>query len=259
MTFYLGTDRVTWLSTLSVPLFVSHRTLRGRKTFPRANVPWALDSGGFTEVSTYGRWMVTPEEYVMAIRRYRNEIGLLEWASPQDWMNEPAILSLTGLTIPQHQRLTVDNYLTLRHLDADLPIRPVVQGFEADDYQRCADLYEKAGIDLTAEPLVGVGSVCRRQDTAPAETIMQGLRDRGIERLHGFGVKLTGLRRYGHLLASADSMAWSYRARRASGDRRKAGEPRPPCGKESCNHCAHFALAWREQALGVFGDDRVAA
>ncbi|MGY1934348.1 deazapurine DNA modification protein DpdA family protein [Nocardia gipuzkoensis] len=33
-------------------------------------------------------------------------------------------------------------------------------------------------------------------------------------RLHGLGVETTGLSRYGALLSSADSMAWSYCARR---------------------------------------------
>jgi hypothetical protein len=33
-------------------------------------------------------------------------------------------------------------------------------------------------------------------------------------QLHGFGVKLTGLESFGDELLSADSMAWSYAARR---------------------------------------------
>jgi hypothetical protein len=33
-------------------------------------------------------------------------------------------------------------------------------------------------------------------------------------RLHGFGVKADGLAAYGPLLASADSYAWSYAARK---------------------------------------------
>jgi hypothetical protein len=36
----------------------------------------------------------------------------------------------------------------------------------------------------------------------------------GCRSLHGFGLKETGLARFSHLLASADSMAWSPDARR---------------------------------------------
>lgn len=243
MKFYLGVHRPHWLAVAEVPLFVSHRVLRSYRTLPRAIAPWALDSGGFTELSLHGAWQTTPGEYVTAVRRYADEVGMLEWAAPQDWMNEPVMLARTGLTVAEHQRRTVENLLTLRMLAPELPIVPVVQGWEPDDYLRCADLYEDAGVDLAAEPVVGVGTVCRRQDTAPAERIVARLADRGL-RLHGFGVKLAGLAAYGDRLTSADSMAWSYRARRSATD----GVP-TACGRRSCANCLHFALTWRERAV----------
>lgn len=248
--FYLGTDEPAWLGRLDVPLFVSHRRLRSRRSFPRARAPWALDSGGFTEVSTYGEWRITPREYVDAVRRYRDEIGSLEWASPQDWMCEPFITAKTGKTVAEHQRLTIENYLELKTLDAELPIVPVLQGWLPDDYLRHVDAYAAAGIDLPAEQRVGVGSVCRRQDTLTARRIFTRITARGI-RIHGFGVKLDGLRVYGDLLASADSMAWSYWARRDAVKRKAIGRPRPPCGKNTCSHCTHYALAWRRKAVSA--------
>lgn len=250
MKFWLGVHRPAWLAQAGVPLFVSHRTLRAYRTLPRAAAPWALDSGGFTELSMHGRWETTPTEYIAAVRRYRDEVGQLVWASPQDWMNEPAMLARTGLTVDEHQRRTVDNYLLLRDAALDLPFIPVLQGWERDDYLRCADLYERADVDLAALPAVGVGTVCRRQDTSAAEGIVTALAARGYA-LHGFGVKLTGLGVYGHALASADSMAWSYRARRAAGDREALGLPRPSCGKRTCANCLHFALEWRQKALSA--------
>lgn len=51
--FYLGTSEVRWLGQANVPLFISHRRLAPRKSFPRALTGWALDSGGFTELSMY--------------------------------------------------------------------------------------------------------------------------------------------------------------------------------------------------------------
>jgi hypothetical protein len=157
-------------------------------------------------------------------------------------MCEPAILAKTGLTLVEHQRRTVDNYLRLRDLAPDLPIIPVVQGWTVDDYLRIVDRYHQAGVDLTTAPLVGVGSVCRRQNTTDAGRILVALHLAGVTRLHGFGFKVTGLRRYARLLASADSMAWSYAARRST--------PLPGCtGHINCANCPRYAARWRSTVL----------
>lgn len=252
MTFYLGVHRPSWLAQAGVPLFVSHRPLSKYKKLPRAIAPWALDSGGFTELSTYGEWRTTPQQYIAAVRRYRDEIGKLDWASPQDWMNEPAMLAKTGLTIDEHQRRTVDNLLELRHLAPDLPFIPVLQGWEPDDYRHCTDLYELAGVDLASEPIIGVGTVCRRQDTASGRAVIAALAPLELN-LHGYGVKVTGLKAFGAQLASSDSMAWSYRARMVERDQRR-GSPTAPrtCVKRNCANCLHFALEWRADLLETF-------
>lgn len=239
MRFWMGTHMPSWLATVDFPLFVSHRRLAGRRSLPRAVVPWALDSGGFTELSTYGQWRTTPEAYVAAVRRYRDEIGRLEWAAPQDWMTEPWIVAKTGLTVPDHQRRTVESYLQLRELAPDLPFVPVVQGWQLDDYRRSVDMFAAAGVDLTAEPVVGLGSVCRRQGTGEIGLIVSTLAGMGL-RLHGFGVKVEGLAEYADDLASADSMSWSFRGRHV-----------PGCGpshKTEAN-CLGFARAWRHRLL----------
>lgn len=254
--FLLGTHQPGWLATAGVPLFVSDRRLRVYKRLPRAAAPWACDSGGFTELQTYGRWTVTPAEYVGRLRRYRDQIGQLLWAAPQDWMCEPIVIhggrigpitfAGTGLSVAEHQRRTVDNYVELHGLAPDLPIVPVVQGDTEDAYLRCVDLYrDRAGIDLTTTPLVGVGSVCRRQGTAEAARIMRALHSVGVRRLHGFGYKTLGLADHGHLLTSADSMAWSVEARRR-------GRPMPGCtAHRNCANCLRYALRWRGIVLAA--------
>jgi hypothetical protein len=69
---------------------------------------------------------------------------------------------------------------------------------------RCIDLYAQAGVRLADYPLVGLGSVCRRQATGEITEIVRSL---GVVlRLHGFGVKTSGLASYGRWLHSADSM-----------------------------------------------------
>lgn len=240
MRFYLGTHEVSWLARTDIPLFVSHRRLAPRRGLPRALGGWALDSGGFTELSMHGRWTTSPETYATAVRRYRDEIGRLDWAAPQDWMCEPFMLAKTGLSVAEHQARTVASVLELRALAADLPWVPVLQGWQLDDYLACIDLYADAGIDLTVEPTVGLGSVCRRQSDTEIYDICAALAHRGIA-LHGFGVKTAGLRRYGRHLRSADSMAWSYNARR---------HPALPGHRHrSCANCITWALRWRDRVL----------
>lgn len=237
MRFLLGTHMPNWLETLDVPLFVSHRRLVGRRRLPRARSGWALDSGGFSELAMFGEWRTTVPEYVEAVARYSEEIGRLEWAAPMDWMCEPFMTTKTGLSVPEHQERTVANYLELRDQG---PFVPVLQGWTIDDYEACVRLYEDAGVDLTAEAVVGVGSVCRRQNTSEGGLIMQTLYQHGI-RCHGFGFKKEGIVRYGRYLASADSMAWSYTARR--------DWPMAGCSHRNCANCSRYALRWRAELL----------
>jgi hypothetical protein len=252
--FYLGAPEPSWLRRVEVPLFVSVTRLRRLVKWPVAKVRWAMDSGGFTEIQRHGKWTIPPAQYIGEVRRARDEIGHLDWAPCQDWMVEPQMLSKTGLTIRQHQRRTVDSFLLLRRKAPDLPWMPVLQGWTMEDYERCAGLYAKSGVDLSAEPIVGLGSVCRRQGTRETEAIVRRLAGRGL-RLHGFGVKVSGLVRYADVMSSADSMAWSFRARKMCQHRPKeafALQKKLGCKHKpgsGCQNCLRFALWWREQLL----------
>jgi len=252
-TFYLGCPEPHWLELVDVPLFVSHNRLSRRKRLPKARGAWSLDSGGFTELQNHGRWRIGPDQYIAAVRRYRDEIGHLRWAAPQDWMCEPIIIKGgrvgpltfvgTGLSVPEHQRRTVENFLYLRDNAPDLPFIPVLQGWTLSDYFDCIALYEQAGVDLASYPVIGLGSVCRRQATSEIGDITGALAAQGL-RLHGFGVKKQGLERYDEHLVSADSQAWSKAARFAP--------KRPGCTHraKNCASCLSYALAWRADIVG---------
>lgn len=239
-TFYLGTHEVSWLTNEVGPLFISHRRLALRRNLPRAVTKWALDSGGFSELELYGRWVTTPAEYVEATQRYAADIGMLDWAAPMDWMCEPKMLARTGLTVEDHQRRTVTNFLELRERAPELPYIPVIQGWTRADYERCVTLYEVAGVNLSHEARVGVGSVCRRQGTPEVAEIVWALAEAGLS-LHGFGVKARGIANVAGALMSADSMAWSYRARR--------DKPLPGCHHQRCSNCIRYAIRWRDRLL----------
>jgi hypothetical protein len=255
MTFYLGCHQPAWLEEMDVPLFVSHRRLAHRRSLPRARGPWCLDSGAFSEIQQYGRWTITVEQYAAAVRRYDQEIGGLRWAAQMDWMCEPIVIgggrigrvrfAGTGLSVAAHQRLTVENYLRLRDIAPDLPIVPVIQGWHRDDYLRCVDMFSRSGVNLEREPVVGLGSVCRRQGTGEIATIVESLAAQRI-RLHGFGVKTAGLAIYARHLASADSLAWSYQ-----------GRYRPGCraGHRTEANCGRWAVEWRQRIISKAGPD----
>lgn len=259
--FYLGVHEPSWLRTAGVPLFVSRRRLIRLKTLPRAAAPWALDSGGFTELQLHGEWRLTARDYVALVRRYVDEIGRVEWAAPQDWMCEPIVIkggragriafAGTGLSVEEHQRRTVANLLELRTLAPELPWAPVLQGWHPDDYLRCWAQYDAAGIDLCAEPVVGVGSVCRRQHSDEAVRIFRSLQPL---RLHGFGLKLAGLKRATGLLSSADSMAWSDGARHAAG---KLCDTRHARGAQKCANCLPYAMMWRQEVVSMMQSTRI--
>ena len=242
MQFYLGTDEPSWLwaEPMRHRLFVSRRRLQRLKRLQPAVNRWALDSGGFTELNLYGEWRTTPHRYVALVQRYINEIGSLDWAAPQDWMCEPFVLAKTGKTVTEHQQLTVNNYLDLKTLAPQLPIIPALQGWQPDDYLRHLEMYDKAGIDLTQAPTVGMGTFCRRANLQPLQQLVTHLHDAGLS-MHAFGVKQDGVPMMGHFLQSADSLAWSFTARYAK---------RRLCGKQHraarCNHCKTWAAQWAD-------------
>lgn len=245
--FYLGTCQVDWLARTPHPLMVSYGRLRHRKTLPLARCEWIQDSRGFTELRQHGRWTFTAQEYASATETHRTEIGGMTAASVRDWMCEPSIIAKTGLSVAEHQQRTIDSYFELRALAPNMPWLPVLQGWTRADYLAHVEQYDKSGLDLRTLPLVGLGSVCRRQHTREVEELIRELHGYGL-RLHGFGFKIQGLARVSDALTSSDSMAWSFDARR--------GRPLPDCrhgqdGQGKCSNCLRYALQWRLKALGM--------
>lgn len=242
MQFFLGTHETSWLARSTVPLFVSAPRLRLRKRAPRASCVWALDSGGFSELSQHGRWTVGAAQYVEEVERWSEEVGPPQWVAPQDWMCEPTIREQTGMTVEEHQARTVASVAELRERIRAVNVIPVLQGWSIADYLSCVRRYEEAGIRLQDEPIVGLGTVCRRQRTREGAAIVRVLSGAGI-RLHGFGFKITGLRAVSHLLTSSDSLAWSYAARKDA--------PLPGCTHANCANCYKYAMKWREKVVGI--------
>jgi hypothetical protein len=256
--FYLGTHKPHWLwhPAARFPMMVSHRTLQRYKVLHESTDPWILDSGGFSELSMYGRWCTTVREYVTAVARYQREIGNLVWAAPMDWMCEPEIIHGgrigtvncpgTGLSEAEHQNRTTASLFELRerwpeYSDAPDPFIPVIQGSSVTSRIRHISACHQAGIRFTSERQTGIGSVCRLQSTSELHDLVRAMRL--APRLHLFGVKTTGLTTAGYLAESSDSAAWSADARYSP--------PFPGHPHQACNNCLPYAAAWRRRLLAT--------
>ncbi|MEV8603516.1 hypothetical protein AB0465_27005 [Streptomyces griseoviridis] len=252
MRFYLTTHKRHWVRLTDVPLFLKSEHFVNAVKLDEARGPYAVDSGGFSELQRHGTWTRSPRQYIEDLRRIWECVGPYDWAAPQDWMCEdliihggtagPNVFVGTHLSVAEHQRRTVSNFLELRSLAPELRIAPVLQGRTIADYERCAELYERAGVNLQHEPTVGLGSVCRLQSTREGAAIVTAMAAHGF-KLHGFGFKTLGLERVGNLLASADSAAWSYHARRRP--------PLPGHPHKNCANCLPYALRWRIRVLAA--------
>jgi len=79
-------------------------------------------------------------------------------AVTQDMMCEQFILDRTGMSIEQHQEITVQRYEKIKG-GTDAYVMPVLQGFHPRDYIAHIKMY---GSLLSSGQWTGVGSVCKR-------------------------------------------------------------------------------------------------
>jgi hypothetical protein len=193
--------------------FISVHRLCKRKSPMRIadHWPWIMDSGAFSTILLHHGYPEPVEVYAAEIRRWAGN-GRLLAAVAQDYMCETHMLALTGLTLADHQRLTVERYDALLGCDVGgIYILPVLQGYSPVSYVDHIHLY---GDRLKPGAWVGVGSICKRNgDPAAIEDVLLAIhRERPDLLLHGFGIKTTALESslVRDLLSTADSMSWSY-------------------------------------------------
>lgn len=222
MIFFAGMHHPSDAAKVRFACISAHALYRRRSGFPVRY--WLLDSGAFRTIEMHGGYPEPVENYAALIRRYADNWRLLA-AVAQDFMCEPFMLAKTGLTIADHQRLTIERYDALIACDTGgVRIMPVLQGYAPEDYAEHVNHY---GDRLRPRAWVGVGSICRRNgNPAAIVAVLRAIKAvRPDLRLHGFGIKITALgwQLVRDLLWSADSMAWSYAARREG---RNANDPR---------------------------------
>lgn len=247
MEFFVGLHQPSDAKHVEASAFISVNRLRDRKSGFQVG-RWIMDSGAFSTIFTHGGYPEMPETYAAEIKRWACNGELLAAVS-QDYMCEASMLAITGLTIAEHQRLTIERYDAITACDTGgVYIMPVLQGYAPADYVSHIRQY---GSRLPHGAWVGVGSVCKRNgDPAAIEEVLLAVkRERPDLRLHGFGLKTTALgsELVRTLLHTADSMAWSYSARKKAHAMRKSVESAKAKGFSSATKIPS-ANDWREAA-----------
>jgi hypothetical protein len=214
MQFFIGLHQPSDAKHFAASM-ISVNRLRTRKKPFKVGGPWMMDSGAFTAIKMHGGYPEPVDVYAAHIRRWAAN-GELVCAVAQDYMCEPMMLARTGLSVEQHQQLTIERYDALLKCDVGgVYVLPVLQGFTPDEYVRHIHMY---GDRLKPGMWVGVGSVCKRNgDVRAIEAVLLAIkRLRPDLKLHGFGLKTTALSSglVRDLLHTADSMAWSFAARK---------------------------------------------
>lgn len=214
MVFYVGLHQPSDLKRgYFTNAFLSVNRLLKRKHMHANN--WILDSGAFTEISKHGDFRLSVEEYARLIRKW-SQVGNLQAAVSQDFLCNEQMLAKTGLTVRQHQQITIDRYCQLLNQDtAGVYIMPVLQGNTPAEYVQHIAMY---GTLLKPGAWTGVGSVVAKSSN-PKEVlaILEAIAGaRPDLKLHGFGLKHKACSNPAilALLFSADSQAWSQAARR---------------------------------------------
>lgn len=173
-----------------------------------------LDSAGFVAASRYGGFEWSVDAYLDLCEAFP-----WTWFAAMDYCVEPQIAPDRTAVLDRLAMTTASLKACLsgaRERGIDRRLLPVVQGWKPDDYARCLERISFA-ID---RPVIGVGSVCRRNLGGPDGifAVVDRLHDElgsAPTKLHLFGVKSEAVAALaGHpRIASFDSQAYGIRAR----------------------------------------------
>jgi len=269
--YFVGTDdfqrahKVNAMISANALVRINNGVLQVRKAPIRVG-RWMMDSGAFSQVTKYGDFIMSPEEYVRIAVRFQ-DCGDLACIVTQDYMCEPDVIRMLRnkgkeASVRIHQRKSVERYkqivIEAERQGLKVPVMPVLQGWEVEDYiehwhRLCAvnrqlgrkgKTVEAFGWNHNQPRWVGIGSTCKRNknpevvsqilDTLPWEFI-----NSHDVRIHLFGYKTTGLKsdKIKDRIYSADSFAYDF-TNRLNGVVRKRTD-RIKSAKEFGNKIVH--------------------
>lgn len=257
MKFYIGVNQYQQLSWVEKHFIYSYQLARRRKHpwMVPDRLNWIMDSGSFSELKMNGKYTFTPQEYFNTIEHWQPDIFV-----NMDYMCEPNQLEKTGMTVDQHQLLSLENQIQLKELLEDswmnghVELMGVIQGWTPLDYEDHIQLLKDHDMIM---PYMGIGSVCRRGDTNQILKVIKTVsKQLPNTKLHGFGVKTDILSNpLPHMvLDSVDSQAWCM-----AGNYGENAEymkkclhhewKRCPKNTEDCRNCGRFMNTWLEKNL----------
>jgi hypothetical protein len=241
--YFVGTDRHNnaWKRNVMISANSLVRNEGGRlrqRKYPLSVSRWMMDSGAFSQITTYGDFIMSPEEYVL-VAKYFELCGDLQCIVTQDYMCEPDVirqLQDKGIraSVRIHQRKTVERYMQILKAadkyDLRVPVMPVLQGWEVEDYKEHMQMYDTAlltrfetkyerkfgSLIRDGDVWLGIGSTCKRNKNPEVvaeilDTLEWNFR-MNKPKIHLFGFKQTGLKnsRIKDRIYSADSFAYDF-------------------------------------------------
>jgi len=222
------------------------RTKNGALQIRKAPIPvrrWMMDSGAFSQVTKYGDFIISPEEYVRIAVRFQ-DCGDLACIVTQDYMCEPDVIRMLRdkgkkASVRIHQRKTVERYIQIvdeaEKQGLNVPVMPVLQGWEVEDYWDHYCMYKNAHQPQSGRmrwnpEWIGIGSTCKRNKNPEVvaqilDSLEYQLRgyfahpwmlganagiDFSKDKVHLFGYKTTGLKcdKIKDRIYSSDSFAY---------------------------------------------------
>lgn len=162
---------------------ISLNRLRKRKA-PINIQDWIIDNGAFHLLISGGTHY--PVEDVVKILRFFGSCGRLRGFISQDWLCQPEILQVTGLSVQESQILTIGRYdQLLSALDGFPYLIPVIQGQSSDDYLRHLEQYNQR---IKPGAWVAVGGLKGHSPQEVEDILLKIKLVRRDLRLHGCGL-----------------------------------------------------------------------
>lgn len=186
--YYVGTDRFSKADRRNAMISANALVKDKPRKYPITVDRWIMDSGAFSQITQYGDFVMSPEEYIRLACHFQ-WCGDLQCIVTQDYMCEPDVLqSLKDIgkraSVRIHQKKTVERFIELRKLARKyklrVPVMPVLQGWEVEDYIDHWRMYQNyfrfeylipcpgfagQGGGTPSDPYfpwVGIGSTCKR-------------------------------------------------------------------------------------------------
>ena len=168
--YFTGTDRMNEAHKFSYTermpdgtdcqsgAMLSAYALRKRKSNPSVG-RWMLDSGAFSQVTMFGDFIQSPAEYVRLAVSFQ-DAGDLACIATQDYMCEPSVIAKLqsqgrAASVRIHQKKTVERYIQIMDegikQGLKVPVMPVLQGWEVEDYVDHYLLYRRMLNEVSAE------------------------------------------------------------------------------------------------------------